>query len=252
MRFRSLFILGCVLLSHHIFAQRNVKDEVIGTPMVGIHYTAVWPQLDLADRYGFTSQVGLTAGYKTKKNWVYGVEGNFNFGNKINVEGLFSHLVDNQGNITEVGGGPAVVELFQRGFNVNAHAGKIFPWFGPNPNSGLYVSVGAGYTLSKIRIETTYEVVPLIEADNRRGYDRQAVGLSLHQFIGYSHLSTRGIIHFYVGFYASQGFTRYSRSYFYDTGAPSYDGILNDFQIGVRGGWYIPIYRRKAKTIYFN
>lgn len=250
MKIRLLFII--LLATSYTFGQRNLKDEAIGTPMVGIHYTAVFPTMDLAKRYGYTNQIGLTAGYKTKKNWVYGVEGNFNFGNSIRVEGLFDHLVDDKGFITEVGGGQAVVELFQRGFNVNAHAGKIFPWFGPNPNSGLYVSLGAGYTLSKIRIETTYDVVPMIETENKRGYDRQAVGLSLHQFVGYSHLSTQGIIHFYVGFYANQGFTKYSRSYFYDTGAPSYQGILYDFQLGIRGGWYIPIYKRKAKSVYFN
>ena len=250
MRICLLFLF--ILVSQLTFAQRNVKDGVIGTPMVGIHYTAIWPQADLAERYGYLNQIGLTAGYKTKRNWVYGVEGNFNFGSKINVKGMFSHLIDNQGNITEVGGVPAVVELFARGFNINAHAGKIIPVFGSNPNSGIYLSAGVGYMLHKIRIETTYDVVPLIETDNKRGYDRQTTGLSLHQFIGYSHLSSKSAIHFYAGFYANQGFTRYSRSYFYDTGLPSDPRIQNDFQIGVRGGWYIPIYKRKAKTIYFS
>lgn len=250
MRIGLLFIF--VITTAFVYSQRNVKDAPIGTPMVGIHYTSIWPQADLADRYGYMNQLGLTAGYKTKKNWVYGIEGNFIFGNKIRVENLFAKLVDDKGNITEVGGGPGVVELFSRGFNINAHAGKILPWLSPNPNSGIYISGGIGYTLSKIRIETTHDVIPLIETENKRGYDRQAIGLSLHQFVGYSHLSSRRIIHFYVGFYANEGFTRFSQSYFYDTGEPSSSDIQLDIQIGVRGGWYIPIYRRKAKTVYFN
>jgi hypothetical protein len=250
---QRIFLLLIGLLSGiTILGQRNVKDEIIRTPMVGLHYTATFPMLDLAERYGYLNQVGLTAGYKTRKNWVFGVEGNFLFGSKIKNDSLLDNLRDNQGNITEVGGGIAVVELFSRGFNVNAHAGKIIHQLGPNPNSGLYVSFGVGYMLSKIRIETTHDVVPLIETENKRGYDRQAVGLSTHQFIGYSQISSKSFVHFYVGFYANQGFTRYSRSYFYDTGLPSDQSLLYDFQLGIRAGWYVPIYKRKAKKIYFN
>jgi hypothetical protein len=241
-------LMGCLA----IYAQRNVKDEIIRTPMVGLHYTAVFPMKDLAERYGYLNQVGATFGYKTKKNWVFGVEGNFLFGNKIHNDSLLNHLMDDKGNITEVGGGIAVVQLFSRGFNVNAHAGKIIHQLGPNPNSGLYVSFGVGYMLTKIRIETTHDVVPLIEMENKRGYDRQAVGLSTHQFIGYSQISSRNFVHFYAGFYANQGFTRYSRSYFYDTGMPSDPSLLYDFQLGIRAGWYVPIYKRKAKKIYFS
>jgi hypothetical protein len=249
---RIVFILISVFFFLQLNGQRNLKEEVIGTPMIGLHYTSIFPQLDLADRYGYMNQIGTTFGYKTKQNYVYGIEGNFNFGNQIKIDNLLTHLEDSFGNITEVGGSPAIVDLLLRGFNINAHVGKIIPWFGPNPNSGLYISFGAGYTLHRIRIETTHDVVPLIETENKRGYDRQTVGLSLHQFIGYSHLSNKNSIHFYLGFYANQGFTKFSRSYFYDTGLPSDPSIQNDFQLGIRGGWYVPVYKRKAKTVYFN
>lgn len=249
---KGLAILFCALHAVSVVAQRNVKDDIIRTPMVGLHYTAVFPMMDLAERYGYLNQVGATLGYKTKRNWVFGVEGNFLFGNDIKNDSLLNHLMDDKGNITEVGGGIAVVQLFSRGFNVNAHAGKIIHQLGPNPNSGVYVSFGIGYMLTKIRIETTHDVVPLIETDNKRGYDRQAVGLSTHQFIGYSQISSRNSLHFYAGFYANQGFTRFSRSYFYDTGMPSNQSLMYDFQLGIRAGWYVPIYKRKAKKIYFN
>ncbi len=232
-------------------AQRKVGQEAINTPMVGMHYSGIFPMGDLADRYGFLNQIGLTAGHKNKKNWVYGVEGNFYFGNRVANDSIFNFMTDNLGNISEADGELAVIQILSRGFNIHAHIGKIIPMFGSNPNSGLYVSFGTGYSLLKYRIQTTYDFIPAAETDNRMLYDRQSVGFSMHQFIGYSLINASYPIHFYAGVYANQSFARFSRSWFYDQG-PAPSGILRDFQIGLRAGWYIPIYKRQAKTIYFD
>jgi len=242
-----IFILsGCTA-----FGQRNVTKDVISTPMVGMHYGAMMPMADLKDRYGFLNQLGLTAGFKDKQNWVYGIEGNFYFGNRVKNDSIFKFMTDNLGNISEADGQFGIIEILSRGFNINAHFGKIIPIWGSNPNSGLYVNFGVGYTLMKYRIQTTYDFIPIVEAENRKLYDRQTTGVSLSQFVGYSQLSSNRSIHFYLGIYANQGFTRFSRSWFYDQG-PAPQGILRDFQIGLRAGWYVPIYKRKAKTIYFD
>lgn len=244
-------VLASLFLVHGLNAQRNVSSESIGTPMIGLHYSAMMPFGDLKDRYGFLNQIGLTAGYKDKQNWVYGMEGNFYFGNRITNDTIFNFMKDNLGNISEAAGQFASVEVLSRGFNINAHVGKIFPIFGSNPNSGLYVSFGVGYILMKYRIQTPYDFVPIVEAENRRLYDRQTVGLSFSQFVGYSLINAKNSIHFYTGIYANQGFTKFSRSWFYDAG-PAPTGIQRDFQIGLRAGWYVPIYKRKAKKIYFD
>jgi hypothetical protein len=248
---KQILAFSLCLLVFAAKSQRNVTKDVISTPMIGLHYSAMFPFADMKDRYGFLNQVGATAGYKDKKNWVYGIEGNFYFGNRVTNDTIFKFMTDNLGNISEADGQFAAVEILSRGFNINAHIGKIIPFLGSNPNSGLYVNFGVGYTLMKYRIQTTYDFVPILESDNRDLYDRQTVGLSLSQFIGFSQISSQRSIHFYAGIYANQGFTSFSRSYFYDQG-PAPTGILRDFQIGLRGGWYIPIYKRKAKTIYFD
>lgn len=240
-----------VFLGLTVFGQRNVTKDVISTPMVGLHYSAMIPFADMKDRYGFLNQIGATAGYKDKQNWVYGIEGNFYFGNRVKNDSIFNFMRDNLGNISEADGQFGIVEILSRGFNINAHMGKIIPIFGSNPNSGLYVNFGVGYTLMKYRIQTTYDFIPILEEENRKLYDRQTVGLSLSQFVGFSQISSNRSIHFYGGIYANQGFTKFSRSYFYDQG-PAPTGLLRDFQIGLRAGWYVPIYKRKAKTIYFD
>ena len=84
MIFRIIFLIFCLNLSFQGFSQRNLRDSVIGTPWVAVHYGANGTSGDLADRFGFVNHIGAIAGYKTSKNWFWGMDGNFIFGNKIN------------------------------------------------------------------------------------------------------------------------------------------------------------------------
>lgn len=127
------------------FGQRNVADSCIGATWLSVQYGGNFTAGDLADRYGFLNHIGLFAGYKTKKNYVFGVDASFIFGNDVRLTGLFDHLVDSKGNITDVNGDIAIVQVLPRGLYTNANVGKIFPVFGPNPNSGIYASVGVGF-----------------------------------------------------------------------------------------------------------
>jgi hypothetical protein len=245
-----LFFLFSILLFSSTFAQRNV----IGTPLIGVHYGANWTQGDLADRFGYLNHIGLVAGYKTTKNWFYGIDGNFIFGSKIrNSNDLFANLVDSYGNITDINGDIAKVLVYARGFNANVSIGKLFPVLSPNKNSGIMVQLGIGYLAHKYRIETQDQVIPEIELDYRKGYDRLTTGPNLHQFVGYSFLANGGFYNFYGGFYAQEGFTKNRRTIFFDhPDTPVPTNVRFDIQIGLRVGWYIPIYKRMPKDFYFN
>lgn len=234
-------------------AQLNVKDSAIAFPWVSVQYGFNLTAGDLADRHGHFNHVGLFAGYKTQKNWVYGIDGSFLFGNKVKVQGLFNELVDSKGNITDQNGDIADVIVSSRGMHVNLNAGKIFPVFNPNPNSGLYASVGAGFLAHKIRIETPEQVVPQVELDYRKGYDRLSQGVNISAFFGYAFMASESFIKFYGGFYAQQGFTYNMRTIFFDQpNTPVSTDLRNDLQFGVRLGWLIPIYQRQAKEFYFD
>jgi hypothetical protein len=241
------------LIGFSTLAQRNVKDSIIGTPLIGVHYGANSTYGDLADRYGFLSHIGIMAGYKTNRNWFWGMDANFIFGNKINVTGLFDHLVDSYGSITDENGDIAKVLVYSRGVNVNFAVGKLFPVLSPNKNSGILVHLGAGYLLHHMRIETQDQVIPQLELDYRKGYDRLTAGPNLHQFVGYSFMSNGGYYNFYGGFYAQQGFTKNKRTVFFDQPdlvVPT--AVRMDFQAGFRVGWFIPFYKRKPKEFYFD
>lgn len=252
-RLKKIILVGFILFSIQASAQRNASDSIIGTPWVSVSYGGNWTSGDLASRYGYLNHLGFFAGYKTRKNWIYGIEGNFIFGNKIKVTGLFDHLTDSKGNITDINGDIAAVTVLSRGFNVAATVGKIFPVYSPNRNSGIYVNAGVGYLAHKMRIETQDNVIPQIELDYRKGYDRLTSGLNLHQFVGYAFMANQGAINFYGGFYISEGFTYNQRNVFFDQpDIPVSKDLRMDIQYGFKLAWLIPIYKRMPKAYYYN
>lgn len=251
---RHFVLLFFILIaSSFAHSQRNVKDSIIGTPWIAAHYGITKTGGDLAERHGFFNHVGLFGGYKTNRNWVLGLEGSFLFGGDVRTEGLFDHLVDSKGNITDQNGDIATVVVYSRGFHVNASVGKVIPVLGPNKNSGIYINVGAGYLMHKYRIETQDHVVPQIELDYRKGYDRLSTGLNTHQFIGYSFMANQGFVNFYGGFYFQQGYTFNRRTIFFDQPeTPVSTNMMLDLQYGLKFAWLIPIYKRQPKEYYFD
>jgi hypothetical protein len=253
MKFKIFLVVILQVLIHNSFAQRNLKDSTISSPWAGVQYGANWTSGDLAKRYGFLNHIGGLAGYKTNKNWFWGVEGNFIFGNQIRLTNLFDHLVDSFGNITDQNGDIGKVMLYARGFNVNLSVGKVIPVFRDNQNSGIFIHAGSGFLLHKLRVETQDHVIPTLELEYRKGYDRLATGINTHQFLGYAFLSDRGSLNFYTGFYAMQGFCRDRRTIYFDQPEIPVDQSLRlDMTYGLKLGWFIPIYKRKPKDFYFN
>ena len=250
---KNIFLIVFLIFSVYSFSQRNVKDSTIGSPLIGVHYGGNWTADDLAERYGYFNHVGVSAGYKTNKNWYYGIDANFMFGNQTRISGIFDHLVDDKGNITDVNGDIAAVVVFPRGVNANVSFGKIFPILSPNSNSGIFIHGGFGYFLHRLRIETNEQVVPQIELDYKKGYDRLTMGINFHQFIGYSFLANSGAYNFYAGFYIQEGLTKNQRTIFFDQpDVPVSTATRLDIQYGFRLGWYIPFYKRQPKEYYFD
>jgi len=250
---KTLLILIAVFCFGVLHGQRNVKDSAIATPWIGVHYGGNFPSADLNDRYGYLNHIGIMAGYKTAKQLYLGLDANFMFGNNVKMTGLFDHLVDSQGNITDINGDIAIVLVMPRGFNTNLSIGGLWPVWGSNKNSGIFVHGGAGFLLHHMRIETQNQVIPQLELDYKKGYDRLTTGINTHQFIGYSFMADGGFYNFYAGMYAQQGFTKNRRTIFFDQPTtPVSTDLRLDLQFGFRLGWFIPIYKRKPKDFYYN
>lgn len=251
------FLLSSIFitLSFSVVSQRNMADSVIGTPLLGIQYGGSWSGGDLKERFGYFNQVGIAGGYKFSNNWYVGLNGDFMFGNKVVLThyDLFHHLMDDKGNISDQNGDIGTILTFSRGFHVNLEGGKVFNKLGHNKNSGLFIKIGAGFLNHRIRIESNDHVVPLLEKEYRKGYDRLTTGFQTTQFIGYLFMGDNSFLNFYAGFYIQEGFTKNRRTIFWDqpeTPAPT--NIRFDMLYGFKVGWLIPVYKRVAKEYYFN
>lgn len=251
------FLLSILLftVSFTVVSQRNMVDSIIPTPLFGVQYGGTWSEGDLKERFGYFNHVGIAGGYKFQKNWYVGIAGDFMFGNKITLthHDLFHHLMDSYGNITDQNGDVGTILTFARGFHVNLEAGKVFNQLGHNKNSGLFIKIGGGYLNHRIRIESNDHVVPLLEKEYRKGYDRLTTGFNTSQFIGYLFMSDNSFLNFYAGFYMQEGFTKNRRTIFWDKpNEPVPTNTRLDIMYGFKIGWLIPVYKRVPKDYYYD
>lgn len=249
-RILPFLFLACMLCSASIVtAQKSIKDSCIFMPLVSFSYAGQLPGGDMADRFGANSNIGFHALFKTKKNLVFGAEGNFLFSQNINELSALDGLKTEQGQIISTIGEYALVNAFERGWTTSLQIGKIFPIIGPNPNSGIMLRGGLGYIQHKIRYEIDANNVPQLNGDYKKGYDRLTSGLLMTEFIGYQHLGNKRFYNFFFGFEFYQGFTKSRRSWDFDLNAYD-DRNRLDLLYGFRLGWTVPIYKRTTRDFY--
>jgi len=231
------------------FGQWQVRDSSLFNPHVTVGYGFSVPEGDLANRFGNNGSLEIGFHIKDKKNWYYGVQFNYLFGNKVQEPNLLSNLLTDRGEILDEQGQIATMFIQERGFNVFFQGGKVIPVFGPNQNSGLLITVGVGLLQHKIRLEHQEAKITQLEGEYLKGYDRLTNGLSLNQFIGYYHLSNNRLINFYIGAQATEGFTQSRREWNFDTQTQDTDKRL-DMLFGLRAGWILNLYQRAPNDFY--
>lgn len=240
-----------LLLASTIVANAQIKDSSINILQCEINYSYHAPAGDMAERFGMSSTVGLGVNYKTKSNWTIGAEFNYIFGGTIkDSTSILDGIMTESGNIINRYGEYGTVLLTERGFYTGVKAGKLFPVLSPNKNSGIVFNVGAGLLQHHIRIENKDNNTPPVLDDYKKGYDRLTNGLSAREFLGYQYLDNKGLINFYVGFEFYQAWTMCRRDYNFDTMEQD-NTKRNDYLIGIRAGWILPIYQKAPNSYYY-
>ena len=232
-------------------SQQNTKDYVISFMMIGATGARQTPEGELEYRFGKSFKVGGVFQWKSKKNIVIGLDGQFLFGNTVKENNILNSLSTDQGGIISAQGEFADVILYERGFKFELKLGKVFPLFGPNKNSGLLTTIGTGLLQHKIRIENQGSSIPSIEEDYKKGYDRLSNGLSFTAFAGYMNFGNNRFVNFYAGVELTKAVTQNRRSFNFDTREQD-TKKRNDLLVGIRIGWVIPIYKRVPKEFYYN
>jgi len=244
-----LIIALLLVFCHSSFSQANIRDSSFTFSMLGATFQYEAPGADMANEFGNNLAVGGFFQLKLKSNWLLGVEGEFLFSDVIKNNNLLSGISTPEGNIIDQDGAFADVSLLERGFRFSLKGGKVFPIIGPNPNSGILATVGAGFFQHKIRIETK-SVVPEISGDYVKGYDHLTNGIAVTEFIGYMHCGNTRLINFFAGFEFTQGFTKNRRAYNFDTMSKDNTQHL-DLLFGIKAGWFFPLYKHAVNTYYY-
>lgn len=209
------------------------------------------PAADMAKRFGNSYKLGGAVLYKTKSNWMFGPKIDFILGNKINEDSLMANIKTYDGYLVNREGLVVDVGKFERGYMIGLQAGKIFNTSKRNSDNGILITTSAGFMQHKINIFDKDRTIPQLQGDYRKGYDRLVNGAYLEQYVGYNYMDNKGFLNFHIGLDITAGFTKGRRDYLYDVMRPGTDSRL-DVLFGIRGGWYIPIFKKKSEEIFFE
>ena len=239
-----------LIISSSVFSQVSIRDSVIFTPLIYATYGYQLPGGDLAKQFGGNSSIGGGFILKTKHNWMFGLEGNFMFGQSVkNSDSLLRNISTREGFIIDANGYVADVVYYERGFNFFAKFGKVIPLLAPNPNSGFTILAGAGYIQDKIRIHNPGNTAPQLLGDYKKGYDRLNGGIAVSGALGYMYLSSSRLLNFSVSLEFMQAWTNPYRERDFDTGIQDKRKLSSQFYT-IRVFWMIPLYRRMPKEFY--
>lgn len=227
-----------------------MRDSVVKAPMFDFTFGVQMPGGEFAKRYNTSYTLGGAFLFKSKTNWIRGFDAHFLWSDNVNETNLLSDMRTEQGEIVNQNGEYAFVRIGLRGWYAGGQFGRIFPGLGPNPNSGLFVTAGAGFIQYKLRYNVEDKLAPQLRDDYVKLYDQLTNGLALSQSIGYRHLSNSRLVNFFVAFDVRQGFTRNRRSYNVDLGGGR-PGAQFDFWYGLRVGWTFPMYQRASEGYYY-
>ena len=76
-------VLILALTATPALAQVSPKDSIVFTPLISPAGGVCFPGGDLVDRFGVNGALGGSFMIKTRKNWLYGVQYDFLFGNNV-------------------------------------------------------------------------------------------------------------------------------------------------------------------------
>ncbi len=248
-------ILLCLLLLQpflsltHLQAQ-NVADSGFSASLIIAHYSYQFPGGDLVRRYGESSDIGGSFLFKTKNNWLTGFQGNYLFGSNVKEDDILKNISTVNNWVIDRAGTYAEIYMYERGFQLSGHAGKIISLGKSNPNSGIMLLSGLGYLQHKIRIENPNKSAPQVQGDYRRGYDRLTGGLCFSQFLGYVYFSNNKFVNFYGGIEYRLAWTKSLRDFDFDKQAKDTQA-RKDILWGFKIGWIIPMYQKTGQVYYY-
>jgi hypothetical protein len=248
-----------VLLFLVMSLNADAQNELFGTEkaparkgfILGFNGGVDFPGADMAVRYGTSWRVGGQVLYKTKSNWVFGPKFDYMFGNNLREDSLLSNIVDEYGTFISNTGQRLSANFYQRGYMFGMQGGRIFNISKTNSDNGILVMTTIGFMEHKLFIRDRENAIPSLAGDYKKGYDRLTNGWMLEQYVGYTYFANNNFLNFHLGLNVTAGFTQGRRDWIYDLKIPGNESRF-DLLLGIRAGWYIPIFKRKSEEFFFE
>src|SRR6478735_7708730 len=121
------FIL-LVISQYKSIGQASLKDSALFITSIRVSYAPQLPGGNMVDRFGWNSNLGFHVDVKTKHSVLFGLEGNYIFGNKVK-EDVLSILRTNDSAIIDQDGHYAKILTLERGLIINAYTGYLWSKF---------------------------------------------------------------------------------------------------------------------------
>jgi hypothetical protein len=251
-----LFALIFSVFSFNAIAQDDLFGKESKLPprkgwVLGFNAGIDLPAADMAKRFGTSYRVGVSTFYKTKSNWMFGPKVDFMLGNRIREDSFMINLFDSYNQVLNQDGQRINVKITELGYIVGLQAGRIFNLSKKSSENGILAMTTVGFIQHKINIFLKNNDVPELRKDYKKGYDRLTNGIYVEQYLGYNYFSNSGLINFHIGLDVGLGITKDRRDYLFDVRRAD-DKSRFDVLFGIRGGWYIPIFKRKSEEFYFE
>ncbi len=255
LNFGLLFCIGLLGIFSTAYAQKDLfgAEQLPARRgfLLGASGNFDMPAGDLKNRFGNSYRIGGSMHYKFKSNWIVGLKLDFTNGDQIREDSLFYGIKDDANTFINIDGQRLGINTFRRGIMTGIEFGYILNTSKRIQDNGILFMTGLGFMQHKILINDKGESILSLRGDYRKGYDRLANGFYLEQYIGYLFLSDNGLINFHIGLDLAVGFTQGRRDFLFDVRRPGTDSRI-DIMYGVRGGWYVPMFKRKSEEFFFE
>ena len=205
---------------------------------------------NISKTFGNNSSVGLCYFFETTKNYLFGIEGNYMFGNTIKDDSIFDGISSSDGGIIGGDGQYANINLMEIGFNTYLLAGYCFHNLEKNL-SGVYLSQGIGYLQHKIFIDTKNQNIPQLNENMKKGYDRFSNGISAKFSIDYKFYHKKGMFQISSGLNYTIAHTKIQRNYDFANNLVYPNKRKWDNFLGIKFEVIIPIQRKNDEQFHY-
>ncbi|MCB0738568.1 MAG: hypothetical protein KDC92_13710 [Bacteroidetes bacterium] len=236
----SLGVTAMLFLSTNSTAQWQFRDSSIALNSIEFGYTSSLGAGDLTDRTNWIHGIKISLNRKTSTNFLLSLnteielaDFNENFDPLKNLKSDSGFPIDLNGQLTEIN-----INYF--GYQVYGELGKF--WNTSKPYKGFITSLQAGFWQHKLTYQFTGDVLPYLNTESRKGYDRLANGLLIGQKVGYRRYSPQNLFSYEFGLHLQEGFTAIRRSYIYDIMQVPPSSRF-DMKLGLYATFIFPIYK---------